>query len=290
MTTPLITVALPVYNGERFLERSLRCMLGQDFEDFELLISDNGSTDATGEICRAFAAADHRVTYLPSDRNRGLAWNWNRPVPLARGHFFKWVAADDEHEPAYLRRTLAALQTDPGAVLAHSRTVDIDEDGKVLSPVEHGLRFDAAQPHERFSELTRQGYPSVQIFGLVRTDVLRRTGLHGPYPRSDRALLAELGLHGRLIEVDEILFRRREFASRVTRSHDLRQRYAVFAGRPPRGPVFPSWRLLWEFWRAISRSPLPPAEKLRCLPALWQYVDGHRGSLKRDLRGALGRT
>ena len=282
-----MSVALPVYNGEELLERSVRSILTQDHENLELIISDNASSDGTEEMCRTIAAGDRRVRYERSEVNRGLAWNWNRCVSMARGDFFKWAAADDEHAPAYVRRTLERLRSDRDVSLAHCRTVDIDETGQVTGEVLNDLRMDAPSPHERFRELTRRGYSSVQVFGLVRTETLRKTALHGAYPRSDRVLLAELGLHGRLVEVDEVLFRRREYAGRVTRSFDLRERYPIFTGEPVRGPVYPQWRLLRGFLGAVSRAPLTPVERLRCVAALLPFCVHGRGSLKRELLSVL---
>lgn len=280
---PRVTIGLPVYNGADCLDRSVRSLLAQDFTDFELVISDNASTDATEEMCRGYAREDARVRYHRSPVNRGLAWNWNRLVPLARGELFKWAAADDEHEPTYLSRTVAALDADPTAVLAHSRTVDIDENSVVIAPLVRTVRMDAPTVSERFTELSRGGYPCVQIFGLTRIEALRRTGLHGAYPRSDRVLLAELGLHGRLIEVEEVLFRRREFPNRITRTHSLRSRYPIFTGEPVTGRVFPAWRLVGGFGGALLRAPLPLRQRLECIPGLARAVVSNRPDMVLEL-------
>ena len=116
MTTPRVTIGLPVFNGERFLRESVESVLGQDFGDLELLVADNASTDATLDIVHEFAAADRRVRVLRSDRNRGAAWNYNRLVGEARGELFRWHAHDDVLLPAAVQRCVTALDADPGAV------------------------------------------------------------------------------------------------------------------------------------------------------------------------------
>ena len=285
--TPKVSIGLPVYNGEQFLSSALAALLRQDHENIEVIISDNASTDGTEEICRRMAGTDSRISYHRAPRNRGLAWNWNRCVPLATGDFFKWAAADDEHHPSYVSRTLERLTSEADIALVHSRTRDMDETGRDLGELVTDIRMDAPTPHERFRELTRKGWPSVQVFGLVRTSVLRQTGLHGAYPRSDRALLAELGLHGRLVTVDDELFRRREYAGRVTRSTDLRSRYPVFTGEAVPARVFPQWRLLRGFLAAVRRAPLPPVERARCMWALEEFVRKSRGTLRREALSLL---
>ncbi len=284
MSTPLITVAMPLYNAERFLVPAVESILAQTVGDFELLVTDNASTDATQDLVRGWMRDDPRIRYERSDVNRGLAWNWNRAVPLARGQYFKWAAADDVHLPTFLERTLDRLRTDPSAVLAHSRTEDIDDDGVPVGEVVTDVAMDAPTPHERFHALTRRGWACLPTFGLIRLDVLRSTGLHGAYPRSDRALLAELGLHGRLVEVDEVLFQHREHAGRVTRATDLRTRYPVFTGQPAPPAPLPHWDLLAGYLSGLSRSDLPPIERARCLLTLADYVWMDKRPMLREVR------
>jgi glycosyltransferase involved in cell wall biosynthesis len=284
MTAPLVTLAFPVYNGQRFLAPAIESLLGQTLGDFELIVCDNASTDATVDMVRGYMREDTRIRLETSPVNRGLAWNWNRAVPLARGRYFKWAAADDVHLPEYLARTVELLETDRTAVLAHSLSVDIDETGTPFRPVPTEPVMDGPTAHERFHQLTRRGWACVPLFGVIRAEVVRRTGLHGAYPRSDRALLAELGLHGRLVEVDEVLFQHREFGGRVTRATDLRTRYPIFTGGEVPDAPLPHWDLLGGFVAGVRRAPLPPAEKARCLAALWDYSWEGKRALLGDLR------
>ena len=251
---PTVSIGLPVYNAERYLRESLDSLLAQTFCDFEVVVCDNGSSDDTVSIAEDYARFDPRVRVHRADHNHGLAWNWNRAFALASGRYFKWAAADDVHLPHYLERTLGVLLVDQDAVLVHSRTVEVDENGIEGPEVIKDLRTDGCDVAARFHELTRKGWPCVDVFGLVRAEVLAQTGLHGRYPRSDRALLAELGLHGRLVQVPEVLFHRREFAGRASRSHDSISRYAVFTGRPAPRRAFPTWRLVGGFAAGLLRA------------------------------------
>src|SRR5690242_490012 len=111
---PEISLALPVYNGERFVADAVLSVLAQDFKNFELIITDNASTDRTEEICRAFAAADPRVRYVRNERNLGAGPNYNLGFALSRGRYFKWSACDDRISESFLSACFAALETKIG--------------------------------------------------------------------------------------------------------------------------------------------------------------------------------
>ena len=100
---PRLTLGLPVYNGERFLAESLDALLAQTFTDFELIISDNGSTDGTGEIAQRYAAQDSRIRYVHHPKNLGATFNHNFVIEQARGELFKWVSDDDLYAPTLLQ-------------------------------------------------------------------------------------------------------------------------------------------------------------------------------------------
>jgi glycosyltransferase involved in cell wall biosynthesis len=102
--TPLVSVGLFVYNGERFIEESLRSILNQTFTDFELIISDNASTDRTGEIAEAYAQRDDRIRYYRAEKDMGAGWNAQRVYKLETDKYFKQAAVDDLLEPDFLWR------------------------------------------------------------------------------------------------------------------------------------------------------------------------------------------
>src|SRR5438874_8869169 len=131
-STPLLSVGLFVYNGERFLEETLHSILNQTFTDFELIISDNASTDRTGEIAEAYAEHDDRIRYYRSEKNMGAGWNVRRVYELATGKYFKQAAADDLVEPDFLRRCVEILESDPDYVVAYPTTKEVDENGTFI--------------------------------------------------------------------------------------------------------------------------------------------------------------
>jgi glycosyltransferase involved in cell wall biosynthesis len=272
---PRVSIGLPVYNGERYLRAAVDSLLGQTFSDFELIISDNASDDATGEIAREYARNDRRVRYFGSDKNRGAAWNFNRVFKLARGRYFKWAAHDDVCAPEFLERCIRVLDERPEIVLCAVKTSDIDESGRTLPSRTWQLRFDSPRPHKRFHDLICRSHSVLAIFGLVRSEVLARTAMIGAYVGADRVLLAELSLHGPFHEVPECLLFRREHAGRSTRAHPREHSRAAWFDPLQNGRVtFPTWRLLREYAAAVRRSPLGRRGRFRCrlqlLPWLWK--------------------
>jgi len=128
-SNPTVSIGLPVYNGERFIRQALDSALSQTFQDFEIIISDNYSTDGTQEICRAYAAQDSRIKYIRQDKNLGMYWNLSFVARSATGQFFTWLAHDDILEPGFLEQTLKYLSQHPRVVLAAGDFAVIDENG-----------------------------------------------------------------------------------------------------------------------------------------------------------------
>ena len=106
---PRVSIGIPVYNGENFLEEAIRSVLAQTYQDLELVIADNASSDRTAEIGQDFAASDGRVRYVRNARNLGAAPNYNRVWEQSRGDLFKWLSHDDRILPGYVAATVAAL-------------------------------------------------------------------------------------------------------------------------------------------------------------------------------------
>jgi glycosyltransferase involved in cell wall biosynthesis len=271
---PLVSLAMPVFNGERYLEETLASLFDQDFTDFELIISDNGSTDRTPAICQDAAVRDDRIRFHRHDENHGAAWNYNHLVTLARGRYFKWCGHDDLCAPSYLDRCVEALETSgSSAVLAYPRTVLIDGAGETIRSYDDGLDLRQASARARLRALLRNLGLANAVFGLVRTDVLATTGVIGAYNRSDLVLLCELALRGQVLEIPDELFSRRIHPDASHRANPTaRQAREWFTGRPAGGPVLPRTRFIAEIVRAIVRAPLAPEERVACLGVLtWTW-------------------
>lgn len=279
---PRLTIGLPVYNGQEYLAGALDALLAQTFVDFELVISDNASTDATAEICRRYALADRRVRYVRQPRNIGAAGNHNVVVHMARGELFKWAAHDDLYEPTLLQRCVEQLDAHPEVVLVSSRSATIDTNGTVTAsgtPVPEGSDSPSAAVRFRGMLFALGGDDD---YGVIRTAVLRRTPLTGSYYHSDRTLTAELALHGPFLRVPAALYYRRRHSNQAGGSHQTIRQWCV-THDPRRADRLrhPVVRLLLEyvlaFVTAIHRAPLPAAERRRCYLALAGYLVDRAG-------------
>ncbi len=279
-TPPLISVGVPAYNAEAFIVPALESLLGQRFRDIEVVVSDNCSTDGTERLCRELAARDPRLRYVRQPINRGGAANFNAVFALRHpgSRYFKWAAADDVYDPGYLTAVVDLLQSDPGIAVAHTLTHDIDEAGGFLRAWgDQGLPADHPDVAERFASLSQRNYQCFSIFGLMEAELLAGTRGLGYYAESDRVLLAELSLRGRLVDVPEALFFRRQHAGRSVRTHpSARERVAWFNPALVGRPVFPEWRLGQGYVGAVLAAPLPPGQRARCLARMgrWTVVKG----------------
>ncbi|HKP97787.1 MAG TPA: glycosyltransferase [Fibrobacteria bacterium] len=270
---PLLSIGLPVYNAEKYLSQTLENLLSQTFRDFELVVSDNASTDSTESICRGFCSRDRRVKYHRNARNLGAAPNFNRAFELAVGKYFKFAAYDDLHEPDYLRKCIDLLEANPGAVLCQSKVVDIDSEGKVIRHFDVDLRTSSPDPVERFRYMVCINHSCFHVLGVVRRAALEKTPVMGGYVGSDRVLLAMLAMMGPFEEVPEPLFLHREHNERSTRAYpDLRRRTEWFDSTKGNVLALPALRLLKEYQAAIRASSLGAYDKARCFLQLFRWL------------------
>lgn len=287
----MVSIGLPVHNGDRFLAEAIQSLLAQTHVALELIISDNGSTDKTESIARLAARRDPRVRYHRSDCNRGAAWNYNNTVHLARGEFFKWAAHDDMHEPSYVTKCVQVLQTDPTISLCYSRAVDIDGTGEplhVYPPLRYATESTAV---DRGKAVLRTLTPCFEVFGVMRRSQLLRTAMIGSYASSDRTLLFELALQGSFHEVPEVLFLHRQHADRsVLKYKSARERDSWFDPARAQFYTLPQWRMVGEHVNAARRAPIGLTQRARSAAAIGPWVAGRARPLARELAGWAVRT
>jgi glycosyltransferase involved in cell wall biosynthesis len=270
---PRVSIGLPVYNGERFLEASLNSILSQTYDDFEIIISDNASTDRTPEICREYASRDSRIRYSQNKRNLGAAPNFNLTFKLSSGEFFKWAAHDDLIAPEFLEKCLDSLESEPDAVSCQSFTEFIDAEDNSIGEYKNRLTgSDSSRPSERFAAAVLLPHACSEFHGLIRKTALVGTLLLGDFHGSDRALIAELCLKGRLLQIPEPLFMIRDHAQRYKRSvikpKDMLTFHNIALANRRH---FPTWRLYGEYWRMIGRNVKQRKERFLCYSQLLKW-------------------
>ena len=277
---PKVSIGMPVYNGERFLGEALDSMLSQTYSDFELIISDNASTDNTDEICISYAKKDKRIRYYRNEKNLGAAWNYNRVFILSKGEYFKWATHDDICNSNFLCRCVKILDEKPSAILSFSKTVIIDENGNRVKIYDDKLNLNSPDPVRRFKGfIFRSAGECNAVFGLIRSSLLEKTPLIGNYNGSDIILLANLALLGKFYEISEELFYRRDHPGTSGRANPTASKEAAWFDPMKKSKiVFPTWRRLLEYIRIIVRSELILFEKGCCLmhmvrPVWWSIPE-----------------
>ncbi len=275
---PQISIGVPVYNGEKYLAAALDSLMAQSFEDFEIVICDNASTDRTAEICQFYRAGDARIRYFRNAKNIGAAPNFNRTFELSSAPLFLSVAHDDLYEPLFLERCVEVLANDPRVVLCYTSARVIGDNGEPLQCHREQNRFidshgalvmgperahigAPTEPEARFREVLWWVTWCMPIFGVMRRSVVSQTGLHGNYFGADKVFLAELALKGRFHQISEELFSKRIHrdctyykSTRAKAEHDSLERRGL-----------PQLNMLRDYIRMIAAADLDVGQRLHCL-------------------------
>jgi Glycosyl transferase family 2 len=294
-----VAIGMPVWNGEKFISEAIESILAQTYGDLELVISDNASTDATAEICHAYAKLDNRLRYIRQETNIGAAPNHTVVFRHTSGEFFKWAAHDDVLAPEFIQECVGVLDTDESVVLVSPATVLINEDGSPLlySP-QHNAMVDtngakwpitpeknplltSADPVDRFTAVLLTMVMCLEIFGLMRRSALERSGLEPPYVGGDKVLLAELSLMGRFHLLEKSLFYRRCHSGQFSQARSGGYRAMWFSGKKDH-MLSQQLKLLRGYSRvALSAVGLTPEQRYRCLSAIWRRAITRGRPLKR---------
>jgi len=211
-TQPKVTVALALYNGQEYLRAAVESIARQSFDDFELLVVDDGSADGGPEIVSGLAAADPRIRLIRAEHG-GIARVTNRALAEARGMYFAPMDQDDVALPHRLAATVAFLERRPDVVAGSGGATEIDSDGSALAgPVARNLPVDAAAAMQRRCALL---HPA----SLMRTHELRAIG--GYRANFDFAhdydLFLRLGERGGLANLPETILLKRKHDRQVPR-------------------------------------------------------------------------
>ena len=261
----LVSLGVFLRNEGRFIRESLESLRAQDYENLEIIISDNFSTDDTEAICREFGAGDDRVKYERQEANIGATANAVRVLDLARGKYFMWASGHDLWAPDLVSKCVAALEAHPGSALAYASSTWIAADGVTLNKESGWYDTRGMDAIGRFfMAFWGNLHP---VLGLIRTEYLRDLPKIHACVGSDQIVLTELALRGDFIHVADSSWSRR--APRGTESHKEKiKRYTSKEFGLARSWLdrrLPLMRIPLEMVRAIYRSRLSTLEKL----AMW---------------------
>jgi glycosyltransferase involved in cell wall biosynthesis len=291
---PLVSVGLPVFNGQNYIRQAIDSILNQDFQDFELIISDNASTDDTGSICQEYARMDKRVRYYRNESNIGAAPNHNRVFEMASAQYFKWMAHDDENHPQLIGRCVDALDRAPDSVvLAYPQVELINEDGEVTGQYLVSVARDSPRPHLRLQTLLTCLDLGTPMYGIVRAAALRKTRLHGSFIAADYVMLAELAMLGEIVEIPGALLRKRIHPGRSMETYRVggRDHLAWFDPQNLRHRriLSSSDRLALEYLRSVWHVSMGIRERIACARVICACTQRSRVvRWKQRVRRALG--
>ena len=286
MDQPRISIGLPIYNAEKYLRQALDSILAQTYTDFKLIISDNASTDSTEQICREYADRDARIAYYRNEKNLGASPNYNRVFHLSTSEYFKWAAYDDLIEPEFLAKCVEVMDQHPDAVLAFPRVKIIDQNGDLVENYIPEPDTARVEVHKRFRNLLLYPHLSTQFYGLLRTDLLRKTSLHGNFPSSDEVLLIELGFQGEFYEIPENLFLLRKHPEQSTEGiYKVQRARSVWFDTSLKGKVLlPKWIYFFACLHAVQHAKISLAQRMFCYRQLvrWVFIPAHFRAMGKD--------
>lgn len=213
-----ISIGLPVYNGEYFLEKKLNSLLSQTFSDFELIISDNASTDLTSEICKKFAEQDCRIKYYRQEQNMGANWNFNFVLQKAHFPYFLWVGVNDEISKYFLEKNYKILKTKPDVVgsISKIKQKDLRRNScnksidtffiklfKNLRSLKTIDSYSIVGSYEKKSRFYLKNSTCQLIYGMFRTNELKKSIVQESFIGNDWATMLNILKFGDFHVVDD---------------------------------------------------------------------------------------
>jgi len=201
-----VSIGMPLYNEEKFIQEAIESILDQDYKNFELIISDNGSTDRTKEICLDYANKDSRIRFYSREKMTDAITNFNFVASIAKGDFFMWASGHDIRDPTFISRCLTTFKKSTSIVLCYSDAIWIDSNGHTIGHEQSDIDTVGMDKIHRLNKVFwNLGY-AYPIYGLFRKDVLKTVLPSQKVLGSDILLLNELSVIGEFTRIPESLF------------------------------------------------------------------------------------
>ena len=206
---PLVSIGMPVYNEEQFIGKSIDSLLQQEFESFELIISDNASTDRTSEICIEYKNKDHRIKYYCNEKNLGGSSNFKQVLKLSSGKYFMWASGHDMWAADTLNRYIERFRRLENCVLVYSPATYIDKSDNIIKVDAHD-NLKKTGKFSTFKNIITGSISSNAFCGLMKTDAMLKISFSPASIGADTILLSELSLCGDFSQLEESFYFRRE--------------------------------------------------------------------------------
>lgn len=284
---PIVSIGMPVYNSSQWIAKTLDSIMNQTFADFELVISDNASTDNTPEVIQEYASQDSRIKYYRNKENIGVSNNYNNAFLKSSGKYFKWSSASDLCKPEFLKLCVEVLDSRADAVLAYPKTILFDPDTGKEERYVDGLDLQEDNAADRFRGYLAKVRLNNVMNGLIRSSELRKTGLYKKYLAADVNLLAELTLYGKFIEIPEYLFMRRMDSATATAMQTKDEVKAYYDPGKKSKMLFNNFHMMYQYFVAVFRSDITMDQKMKLYLLLLRKINWEKHRLAADIKEAL---
>ena len=213
---PKISIGIPVYNGEKFIRKCIESVLQQTYKNFELIISDNASTDSTSKICEEYLRKDNRIIFVRQNKNMGQNWNFNFLLEKANEEYFVWVAADTIILPEFIEKNIVVLESQDKAVgciskikIDHTYVDKFKTEKEILKKVGLVYRpYDTLPITGNYMERIRKylkHFPWEMFYSVYRTEALRKSFVHDFFIGHDAGLVLSVLKHGEIQVINQFL-------------------------------------------------------------------------------------
>ena len=263
-----VSVGIPVYNGEKWINETVGSILSQTYGDIEVIISDNATTDNTESICRDLSDKDSRVKYFRNDENIGVANNFNNVFYHSTGDYFKWSSVSDLIMPDFIEKCMDRFSCDDDIALVCPSTVLFNEEAGTEEKYVDGLDVSSDSAVERFINYLENIKLNNIMNGVIKSEALKKTGLFKNFLAADVNMIAELALYGKLVYLPEYLFYRRMEEETATVYKPVDEVLAYYNPSRKNMMLFQYWMMDLYYLQIIKRSPLLATEK----KILYRYI------------------
>jgi len=280
---PKVSIGMPVYNGEEFLKSAIDSILNQTYSDFELIISDNASTDSTADICLAYASRDPRVRFYRNDINIGASDNYNSVYYQARGKYFKWASSNDLCHPELIEKCVKILNLHADVVLCYPEVklfIESLDDAQEYKDDLHLMQENVCERYIAFYENVKLNNV---MNGVMRTECLKHTSMIKPFFSSDVALMAELVMRGKFYQVKDTYFYRRMDEKTATALKSNEEVLKHYFPNMDKMMLFQNWKLHAEYFAAIRRAPVKSRDRRCIVRYFFKQLRWHRSELRDDI-------
>lgn len=289
MSKPRVSIGMPIYNGALTIAETLESLLAQTFTDFEIIVSDNASTDNGVEIVKTFQQRDPRIRMIQQPVNLGANGNFSAVVDAAEGEYFKWSTCSDLCSSGFLQACVELLDRHPEVVLAAPKTQLFTSDSQDVTHYAQDIELRDARPAARFQRLLETLKLNNAMNGLIRTKALRyQRPVIDHYLKADIVMVSCLALQGQFRIAPEAVFLRRmdprTSTSLMSPEDDIKHHYPVMSSRA----LFPTWRLYRGWWRAVQQVPVPAEDRRLAHRYILKMCNWERKEFLYDLTGGLG--